>query len=386
MVPKRDWNLRMVGADRALRLLPRQGDGTVDWGTIRVGHLDTGYTRHPIFGDWAGGRSWLAAGDGWNTIDDVADATDPLEYEGNPGHGTRTASVICGNARLLDPNDETTIGIAPGLPVVPFRCVNSVVLRLEPHRRAVALAIDRAIAAGCRVISISLGMPFFSSNRSGGMGEAVDRAYEAGVIIAAAGGQVIDSVTYPGKYNRTVGCGGVTWQRRIWQDYRAGKELIDVWAPAERVRVADQFVAPGVMAIPPVEGDDPGSFTIDVEPDDADTGSSGSGASSGGSGSSGSSSGKLAKSSGTSYATAHVAAAAAMWLRLRGDEIERRYDAPWQRVEAFRTLLKHRTAGRVHGPLLPNGSRVLTIHRLLEAPLPAAADLKKAAEDKNKSL
>lgn len=383
MAPRRDWNLRMVGAEAARRLLPTHPDGTLDWGTVRVGHLDTGYTRHPIFGDWAHDASWLAVNDGWNTIDDTEDATDPLDYEGNPGHGTRTLSVICGDARLLDPNDATTIGIAPGLPVVPFRCVNSVVLSRERHRRAVARAIDRAVAAGCEVISISLGMPFFPPGKSGGMGEAVDRAYAQGVIIVAAGGQVIDSVTYPGKYNRTIGCGGVTWQRRIWQNYRAGKELIDVWAPAEGVRVADRFVAPGADAMPPVEGDDPGSFARDTEDDETagrEIGSSSSGSSSD------SSAGKLAKSSGTSYATAQVAAAAAMWLRRRGDELAGRYDQPWQRVEAFRTLLQHRTAGRVQGPLLPNGSRLLTIHRLLEAPLPAAASLHPAAADAGKSL
>jgi len=383
MAPRRDWNLRMVGAAAARRLLPQHPDGTLDWGTIRVGHLDTGYTRHPIFGDWAGDASWLAVDAGWNTIDDTADAADPLDYEGNPGHGTRTLSVICGDARRLDPDDVTTIGIAPGLPVVPFRCVNSVVLSRERHRRAVAVAIDRAVAAGCGVISISLGMPFFPAGKSGGMGDAVDRAYMRGVIIVAAGGQVIDSVTYPGKYNRTIGCGGVTWQRRIWQDYRAGKELIDVWAPAEGVRVADRFVGLDAKALPPVEGDDPGSFSPGTEADETDDGDSGSSSTISGSSSS---RGKLAKSSGTSYATAHVAAAAAMWLRRRGDALAERYEQPWQRVEAFRTLLKHRTAARVQGPLLPNGSRLLTIHRLLEAPLPAAASLRPAAADADKSL
>jgi hypothetical protein len=45
------------------------------------------------------------------------------------------------------------------------------------------------------VISISLGIPFFPPNATGGMGRAVDRAYEQGAIIVAAGGQTITSVT-----------------------------------------------------------------------------------------------------------------------------------------------------------------------------------------------
>ena len=35
----------------------------------------------------------------------------------------------------------------------------------------------------------------------------------------------------------------MTWQRRIWFDYNAGKEMIDVWAPAEGVLRADSMAA-----------------------------------------------------------------------------------------------------------------------------------------------
>lgn len=374
MAARPDWNLGMVFAREARALMPKRADEAIDWGDLKVGHIDTGYTRHPIFGDWDAGTRWLRADLGANLLDGTDDPLDPLDYEGNPGHGTSTASVICGDARRLDPDAATEVGVAPGLPVVPFRCVNSVVLIRERHRERVALGIDRAIAAGCRVISISLGVPFFTSDATGGLGRAVDRAYQQGVIIAAAGGQVIDRVTYPGKYNRTIGCGGVTWQRRIWFAYAQGQEMIDVWAPAESVPIASRHVAPGVTALPPVEGDDPGSFDIDS-------------GSSSDSGSSGSLSAFMPKTSkGTSYATAHVAAAAAMWLRLRGADIEARYDAPWQRVEAFRRLLKHRNMQALHGQSTRDGARVLTIDRLLDTALPAAGELVMATEDANKSF
>ena len=383
MAARADWNLRMVGAAQALNKLPRQADGSIDWGDIRVGHLDTGVTRHPIFGDWAAETSWVRTADGWNIVTDTADPVDPLDYGGNPGHGTRTCSVICGDARLVDPATETVVGVAPGLPVVPFRCVDSVLLHAEAHRAAVASGIDRAVTAGCRVISISLGIPGFLPNETGGMGRAVDDAYKAGVIMCAAGGQIIDRVTYPGKYNRTIGCGGLTWQGRIWWPYAHGEEMIDVWAPAAGVQIADRFIEPGQAAVPAIEGDDPGAPSGGG--DGAEEGSSSS--LSGSSSTSSSSSGKLTKSDGTSYATAHVAAAAAMWLRHRASEIKATYGEPWQRVEAFRMLLKHRTAQRINGrPSMPNGSRRLTIHRLLEAPLPPAASLKKATKDEGKSF
>jgi subtilisin family serine protease len=235
------------------------------------------------------------------------------------------------------------------------------VLTPERNREAVAEGIRHARAKGCQVISISLGIPFFPPNATGGMGRAVDRAYEAGTIIVAAGGQVIDSVTYPGKYGRTIGVGGVTWQRRIWFNYDAGREMIDVWAPAEGVLRADSIAAEGQPVMPAIEADDPGAFSL----------------------SEGSHSGSYGKGDGTSYATVHVAAAAAMWLLLRKADIERTYGEAWKRVEAFRRLLRT-TAGPINGKQPVNRTGVLDIELLLKAALPAASGLRKAAPDKDK--
>jgi subtilisin family serine protease len=216
-----------------------------------------------VFGDWASGEVWLRTGDGLNLREGGSDACDPLDYEGSPGHGTRTGSVVCGDAQPLANGEapESEIGVAPRLPVVPCRIVNRVVLTPERNREAVAAGIGHARAKGCQVISISLGMPFFPPGATGGMGRAVDQAYEEeGTIIAAAGGQVIDSVTYPGKYGRMIGVGGVTWQRRIWFSYDAGEEMIDVWAPAENVMRADSIAPEGKAVMPPIEADDPGAL------------------------------------------------------------------------------------------------------------------------------
>jgi endonuclease G len=196
---------------------------------------------------------------------------------------------------------------------------------------------------------------------TGGMGRAVDKAYDDGAIIVAAGGQVIDSVTYPGKFGRTIGVGGVTWQRRIWFEYDAGKDMIDVWAPAEGVLRADSVAPAGQAVVPSIEADDPGAFSL----------------------SPGSHSGDYGKGDGTSYATVHVAAAAAMWLLLRGDDINRTYGEAWQRVEAFRRLLRT-TAGAVNGTPPANRTGVLDIEGLLLADLPPAGGLHKAPRDGDK--
>lgn len=357
-----DWNLRMVGSREARRLLPQQpgGTGRVDWRGTLVGHLDTGYTEHPVFGDWGSGRQWLRVADGFNFREQGSPPRDPLDYEGNPGHGTRTASVLCGDLDppVVDNGISSEIGVAPRLPVVPCRIVNRVALTPERNRFAVARGIRHCADMDCQVISISLGMPFFLPGQDGGLGRTVDRAYEDGIIIVAAAGQVIDSVTYPGKYRRTIGVGGVTWQRRVWFRYNAGAERVDVWGPAEDVLRADSLAPAGVTGMVPIEGDDPGLFSMG----------------------SGSHDGKMDKGSGTSYATVHVAAAAAMWLLARGRDIEVKYSEPWQRVEAFRSLLRS-TANPINGERPSNRTGVLDIPKLLTAPLPAASRLKKAPED-----
>ena len=103
MAPRPDWNLRMVRSREARELLPKLPGAPeqVDWRDLRVGHLDTGFTEHPVFGDWATGAVWLRTADGLNLREGGSDAHDPLDYEGSPGHGTRTCSIVCGDAQPL---------------------------------------------------------------------------------------------------------------------------------------------------------------------------------------------------------------------------------------------------------------------------------------------
>jgi subtilisin family serine protease len=122
--------------------------------------------------------------------------------------------------------------------------------------------------------------------------------------------------------------------------------------------VGDLAGRPGVA---PVEGEEPGSFAIATS----------------------SHGGGFGKGSGTSYATVHVAAAAAMWLVKHRARLDAAYPEPWQRVEAFRRLLRD-TRSPINGAPPANGSGVLDIEALLKAALPAKADLRKAPEDKDK--
>ena len=175
------------------------------------------------------------------------------------------------------------------------------------------------------------------------LGRAVDKAYDNGIIVVAAGGQVIDVVTYPGKFFRTIGVGGVTPKREVWFEYnRAMLEFIDVWAPADPILRANTVLMNGQEQY------------------------------------------ELGNGDGTSYATVHVAGAAAMWLVYREDQIERKYSKPWMRVEAFRKLLK-KTHQDVEGDYRPApDTGILDIKALLDANLPriTQADYeKRKAED-----
>ena len=92
--PPLDWVHRILRWDAALAAMPagvRGGKG------IRIGHPDTGYTRHPNLG-----MAGLDLNVDRDVIDGDNDALDDLEQHPLwplpfPGHGTSTSSVIVGH-------------------------------------------------------------------------------------------------------------------------------------------------------------------------------------------------------------------------------------------------------------------------------------------------
>lgn len=335
-MPAKAWNIDAVKAREALALMPKRADNpeAVDWGEIEIAQIDTGCTRHPVFGPWTeDGRSpVLRVEDGLNLVENGAPPFDPLDYDGTPGHGTRILSALCG--RL----PGSYLGVAPGVPTIPYRAINHVVIVDKGARKRVAQAIRHAVDVNaCEVISMSLGFPQLSVFGQHHLGAAVDHAYERGVIVVAAGGQIVDRVTYPGKFSRTIGVGGVSPDRSVWFKYerKMAQRSIDVWAPADDIRRANSVLVDGA-----VKADEFG------------------------------------EGDGTSYATAHVAAAAAMWLTARADDIDAAYGELWQRIEAFRRLLAD-TKKPIAGNYWPDKKKgVLDMSALLTADLPPPDSLK----------
>lgn len=326
------WHIGAIKADQAWAMLTDPHTGAIEYGDVRIGHIDTGYTPHPVFGALDGSDSNLITDQWTNFIEtDRREPLDPLDYRGFPGHGTRIGSVMYGDL----PGQMR--GVAPRCPVVPYRATNTVVLHslLNRHLPAVGQSIRHGVdQTNCSVLSMSLGTPGIPLRN---MSAAVDHAYDAGVIIvAASGNNVSDHVTYPGKYFRTICAGGIAPNRRIWRTHNQEMHgFIDIFAPADKIYRANSVLVDGRAQ--------PGEYR-----DDGD---------------------------GTSYATACTAGAAALWLVYRREDLAKSYPEPWMVVEAFRTLLRQ-TATKLTETPPGVKTGILDIAALLQAKLPKASALK----------
>lgn len=350
-----DWFIDQCGLPEAWAMFA----GPQDWAGVRVGHIDTGYTEHPALG--FGATPWVHPDLGLNTfrrrqgppeeggmyfddfVDEYAGPRDNLTGA-NAGHGTRTASLIAGLhvPPRADSDSRPFFGAAPGVFIVPYRVTDSVIV--DHVKDDIAQAIRHAVdTRGCRVISISLGALFGAPK----LARALDHAYERGVIVCAAAGNVVREVIYPGRYNRVVTVGGVTPLQqggrlvmKPWSGSARG-EYVDICGPADRIRRAstDRRGSREIMTI-------------------------------------------AGNGNGTSYATALCAGIAVLWLARHGAALDALYGgAPWARAAAFKALLT--APGICDTPQGWDtgrfGAGIYRADRLLAAPLPPLAGLKKEA-------
>ncbi len=265
--------LTLLGLDPATQSAARGGRG------VRVAVLDTGYRSHPHGVD----PDRLEFLPGADVLDGDPHATDPLasgpdwrdlDLVGAPGHGTGVAAVIAagGRVELGRYTDEwwkhsPMLGVAPEATICPIRVMRGPVHLLDDD---VAAGVKVATDANCDVISMSLGGLAFQ-----GLAPAITKAVEAGTIVVCAAGNEIGVVVEPASYADTIavasiGPGG--------QPYLAGSSR------GPEVTVS----APGVQVLRP-------DFDPAQQPPEV-----------------------LARGTGTTYATAHVAGIAALWLAEHG--------------------------------------------------------------------
>jgi serine protease len=232
---------------------------------VRIAHPDTGYTGHPELDAHA-----LRPDLGYDFLDNDPDPLDPLGGF-SPGHGTATGSVI------VSADDANVVGFAPHAALVPLRVNNSVV---HFSWRRLCEALYWAVERNCRVASMSLGGPW---GGFGALQAAVRHATDRGLVLVAAAGNHWPGVVYPACYPEVIAVAACNAARKPWSGSSRGIE-VDLSAPGESVW----------RALARKDG----SYAV-------------------------------ARSSGTSYAAAHVAAACALWLAHRGGwtALRRQYGA-----------------------------------------------------------
>ena len=222
---RRLWALSTVRLQDAWDFSKRSGRPTRGQGTI-VAQPDTGIARHPELDPHrrVQGHNFVEGGD---------DPTDPLNYIGNPGHGTGTASVVVGNEH------SDMAGAAPLAMHMPIRAVESVI---RVSQITVAEAIDFAIVQKAHVISISLGgIPSISLHR------ALQRAIAADAIVVAAAGNCVEAVVWPARYDICVAIAGTNVFDQPWRGTSRGSEVA-ISAPGENVYRAHVELKSGQIA------------------------------------------------------------------------------------------------------------------------------------------
>jgi len=341
---KIDWHLDSRGANVVTawqKFHERDPNATkLPWQEILIGHLDTGYIPHEALA-WdstSTSSTTVLATKGYDYFEQPNDP-DPRDLwveQGNPGHGTRIDGAIAG----YDPTDKTHpfYGAAPGVQVIPYRVTESVLIDHVPSN--MANAIKRAVAEGCHVITICLGA--LRGDRQ--VARAVDQAYESGVIVVCAAGQVWPWVIFPGRFNRVMTVSGIGPGRVPWGSAACGK-YVDWCGPADEIRM---------LKVKPNHN----GYTTGIDP--------------------------RIDGNGTSYATAITSGIAAMWLAWHGVEaLHAKYTGQeWMIPAAFKRLVKSSCAVWPHGPtyLSGYGTGIIDAGALLEMSLPSASDMTKEAK------
>ena len=141
----------------------------------------------------------------WQTCE-VFEETEYTDYYYPYGHGTHVAGIIA----AVD-NDIGVIGTAPKTKVYAIR-YRAATGQVEGEARAVAAAINWAVAQGAHMISMSFG---FRVNYSF-LYTACRNAYDVGKLLIAAAGNENSSISYPAKYDFVIAVGAVDKNDKRW--------------------------------------------------------------------------------------------------------------------------------------------------------------------------
>ena len=187
---------------------------------------------------------------GWS--DFISSKTEP--YDDN-GHGTMMAGILVADYGLS--------GIARGVNLYVSKALSG---NGQGNDDTVAEAIDWCVSSGVDIISLSLGgnASGFSIILGDAVEDAVDAAYDAGIVVVAAagndGGAGDDGdVASPGIVNTVICVGGVDYTGNIWSGSSVGDNNARLWPPKLARNSPDEkpeVVAPGHKVPVIMIGDD----------------------------------------------------------------------------------------------------------------------------------
>ena len=177
---------------------------------------------------------------------------DPDQWDDDRGHGTHVAGTVAARS-----NSYGVVGVAPRAKLFAAKVLNS---SGSGYVSDLVEGIASCIDNGADVINMSLS----TSSNSTVLRNAIETAYNAGVIVVAAAGNSNSSVAYPAKYPQVIAVSAVDSSLKKASFSNYGPEV--------------DFAAPGVSVYSTYKG------------------------------------GTYARMSGTSMAAPHVAGVAALWV------------------------------------------------------------------------
>lgn len=158
----------------------------------------------------------------------------PDDFNGTNIHGTHVGGTVAANGVKI-------IGSSPECIIYDYRIFandnsRGKAARMSGDVGVLITAIDRAIADGCHVINMSLGIPHdYSPIRN-----AIHKAHKAGVtIVAAAGNREVktDNISYPAMYDTVISVGALSIEGGAVSKagFSMDNSKVNVWAHGHRV-------------------------------------------------------------------------------------------------------------------------------------------------------
>lgn len=292
---------------------------------IRIAHLDTGYDRDHITRPKNLNRELSA------TVKEDGTVVDHDGLTGKAGHGTGTLGILAGNqVNLPGQFFHEDLGGAPDAEIIEVKIdAGAVADVIHLATAAMASGIDYAVRHNADVISLSAG-----GAPSRAWADAVNNAYDSGTAIFAASGNCLTfpvfgfpispyRTVYPAAFPRVLAVTGATATHRsygkrgtvaaLWPWNWAKAQMRGCYGPARDMQEAVAGYTPNITWAR--YRDQPAPHRgIEID------------------------------GGGTSCATPQVAAAAALWLAYRANELPpRNSENAWRRAEAVYSILGEST-------------------------------------------